>query len=154
MYSVKQVIVLRTQYPDGKGGTRGLRMGKLAAQVAHASMAVFLDRGEVRTVFDKFDVEEGGIESDLLEIVVTPEMSEWIRTGHAKIVVGVETEEELLRVYADAQKAGLPTALIQDHGYTEFAGIPTYTACAIGPATNEKIDAITGPNGTVKVKLL
>lgn len=40
---VKQVIVVRTKFPDGKGGTFGMRTGKLAAQVAHASLQVFVN---------------------------------------------------------------------------------------------------------------
>ena len=37
--NTKQVIVLRTRYPDNHGGTAGLRLGKSAAQVSHAAMA-------------------------------------------------------------------------------------------------------------------
>ncbi|NBO64961.1 MAG: hypothetical protein EBU88_08990, partial [Acidobacteria bacterium] len=36
---IKQVIVFRTSYPDGKGGVRKLRRGKEIAQACHASIA-------------------------------------------------------------------------------------------------------------------
>jgi PTH2 family peptidyl-tRNA hydrolase len=39
--------------------------------------------------------------------------------------------------------AGLITALIQDAGLTEFGGVPTYTALAIGPDIDTKIDELT-----------
>ena len=51
-----------------------------------------------------------------------------------------------------ARDAGLPTALIRDAGHTEFGGVPTLTACAIGPARVEDIDPITGPEGAVATK--
>jgi hypothetical protein len=35
------------------------------------------------------------------------------------------------------------TALIQDAGLTEFGGVPTYTALAIGPDEDAKIDELT-----------
>jgi peptidyl-tRNA hydrolase len=41
---IKQVIVLRIRYPDGQGGTRKVRTGKLVAQGAHASMAFLSKR--------------------------------------------------------------------------------------------------------------
>ena len=49
-----------------------------------------------------------------------------------------------MKVHHDAIEKGLPCALIQDSGLTEFKGIPTYTCCAIGPAKEELIDEITG----------
>jgi PTH2 family peptidyl-tRNA hydrolase len=121
MSKIKQVIVMRIQYPDGKGGFFKLRTGKQIAQGAHASMKVILD---------------------------TPQpypapMQEWLTTRFTKVVVQVNTEAELLEVYNKAKNAGLPCALIQDSGATEFHGVPTYTAVAIGPDLIEKIDPIT-----------
>ena len=42
-----------------------------------------------------------------------------------------------------AKLAGLPCSLIRDAGLTEFAGVPTLTAVAVGPAELSKVDAIT-----------
>lgn len=127
--TVKQVIVVRTHYPDGKGGTRRIRWGKLMAQVAHASMAVFFDR--ITRLVGR-DVAEG-LEScfgpddvTLICIPLTDPMDEWVNGTFAKVVLSVETEEELLRVFELAQEAGIPTALITDAGKTEFkAPCPT-----------------------------
>jgi len=50
----------------------------------------------------------------------------------------------LLFIHSAAEIAGLPCSLIQDAGFTEFNGVPTYTAVAIGPAQATEIDKITG----------
>ena len=52
-----------------------------------------------------------------------------------------------------ARERGLPTSLITDAGRTEFGGVPTRTAVAVGPAVVGEIDAITGPEGLVATKL-
>ena len=54
---------------------------------------------------------------------------------------------------AVAQAAGLPCALIRDLGATEFHGVPTHTAIAIGPAEAAEIDRITGPDGVIRTSL-
>lgn len=151
---IKQVIVLRTKYPDGRGGTMGMRLGKVGAQIAHASGKVFFDRNvpELSLVLRRRD---GSHEHQkMLCIPLTNEMDEWLQGMFTKVVVGVETEEDLLRCHELAKAAGLPTAIIQDMGATEFHGVPTYTTCAIGPADADEINRITGPEGAVKVKLL
>ena len=119
---IKQVIVLRKDL--------NMRKGKMVAQGAHASMKVFLDRGLT------YDYQ--------LHAELTPDMVEWVEGKFAKIVLGVESEEELLAVYEQAQEADIPTALITDDGRTEFHGEPTHTAVAVGPAKAEDIDPITG----------
>lgn len=118
-----------------------MRKGKLAAQAAHASLKVFLDRKTA---------ESGGI----LTVPITEEMSAWINGTFTKIVLGVESEADLLRAHEAAVQAGIPSALIQDQGYTEFHGVPTYTTCAIGPDLSERIDSITGKGGVIPTKLL
>lgn len=151
---VKQVILFRKKFPDGKGGHFSMRTGKVAAQVAHASMKVFFDR-KVPWARTPAWPELGLPESpDALLIPLTEEMSEWVHGIFAKIVCSVETEADLLRAYQLAQEAGIPCALIQDLGATEFHGVPTYTTVAIGPARAELIDPITGKDtGAVKTTL-
>lgn len=153
--SVKQVIIVRTDL--------NMRKGKIAAQVAHASLKVFLDR-KLKLLGDRdpseyLELADGRPEFpedtwDLLMIPLTHEMKAWVDGAFTKIVLGVESEEDLLRVHEAAKAAGIPTALIQDMGHTEFHGVPTHTTCALGPDVPEKIDAITGPAGIVKTKLL
>jgi PTH2 family peptidyl-tRNA hydrolase len=123
---IKQVIVMRKKYPDGKGGTTGLRTGKLISQGAHASCSFLADR--VRSTKPKLSKEEQA----------------WIDGAFAKICVSVDTEEELLEIYNKAKVAGLEVHLITDSGRTEFNGVPTKTCLAIGPDVSSKIDKITG----------
>lgn len=79
----------------------------------------------------------------------TPAMMEWLtweegKPGFTKIVVSCEGEEELKKIEALANEAGIPNAIILDNGLTEFHNIPTYTCIALGPDDAEKIDKITG----------
>lgn len=134
--TIKQIIVMRTHYPDGKGGTRKVRQGKMIAQGAHASMKV---------IFDHFqDSGDGRYELGPDEGWDWSVVRQWVEGKFTKIVVGVETEAELLVLRDQAAAAGLPYSLIQDAGDTEFGGVPTYTALAIGPAQAERLDPITG----------
>jgi peptidyl-tRNA hydrolase, PTH2 family len=68
----------------------------------------------------------------------------WLLGRFKKICVSVNSEAELLRLHQQAKAAGLITALIQDAGLTEFGGVPTYTALAVGPDTEDRVDLITG----------
>ncbi len=68
----------------------------------------------------------------------------WVNGQFTKVCVGVETEDELIAIYQTAWISGLPCSLIYDSGLTEFGGVSTATAVAIGPAPAEKIDPITG----------
>ena len=125
--NTKQVIVLRKDLK--------MRKGKMVAQGAHASMKAILDLGKT-------------IESDIiglndLVITMTPEMESWLCGIFTKVCVSVDSEEELLSIYEQAQDAGMVCSLIQDAGLTEFGGVPTYTAVAVGPADREDIDKIT-----------
>lgn len=152
---IKQVILFRKRFPDGKGGTFSPRVGKIAAQCAHASLKVFFDRKVNPRLFELL----GRIPflrslRYLLVIRLNEDMLEWVFGIFAKIVLSVENEADLLRAYKLAQEAGLPCALIQDMGATEFHGVPTYTTVAIGPARAELIDPITGQSiGAIKTSL-
>ena len=102
----KQLILVRQDLK--------LPKGKLAAQVAHASVeAVFrADRGVVGA---------------------------WRQEGMAKIVLKVGDEQELLARMQEAKDAGFTTALITDAGKTVVAP-GTKTCCAIGPAPAAELD--------------
>ena len=130
MDKVKQVIVMRTTYPDGKGGTKTVRKGKLIAQACHASIA-FLTRKLIQEKKDEYCA------------VLTNDEQNWILGKFAKVVVYVKTEEELLALYAKCREAKLTVHLIQDAGDTEFNGEPTYTALGVGPHRSSLIDPIT-----------
>lgn len=121
----KQVIVIRKDLK--------MRLGKAVAQGAHASMAAILDQGGLKHP-----------NSHKLVIDMTPEVEEWIMGRFTKICVGVDSKEELLELYTKAAEDGIICSLITDQGLTEFHGVPTLTAVAIGPDETEKIDKITG----------
>ncbi|GAB4512921.1 MAG: hypothetical protein Tsb0020_31020 [Haliangiales bacterium] len=129
--STKQVILYRRDLK--------MRKGKIAAQCAHAAMAVFFRRNQG--------------EPGELRIPLDGPMAIWSAGRFTKIVLSVEGEDELLAAHTHAQQAGLPTALITDAGKTEFAGVPTRTTVALGPAASEEIDRISGPGGLVPTKL-
>jgi len=136
--AVKQVLVYRRDLK--------MRKGKIAAQCAHASLAVFLRR--------RVAVAAEGVDpDDLLVVPLDAAMKQWVTRGSAKVCLSVDDEEALLEVHRLAQEAQLPCALIRDAGKTEFGGVPTYTAVAIGPAEVDRIDEITGKEGAVKTKL-
>ncbi len=117
-----------------------MRKGKLAAQVAHASLKVILDR-----MANIYHCHDGDIVNEKsLRLRQGEPWYEWINGQFAKIVVYVEDEQELFELRNKAEKAKITHALITDSGKTEFHGISTNTALAIGPDWAAKIDKITG----------
>lgn len=106
-----------------------MRRGKEIAQGSHASMEFLISqlRGEQKTI-DNLDV-------DTLA---------WIERGMAKVCLRVTSEQELVSHHEQAIALGLKSHIIRDSGRTEFSGVPTLTACAIGPAPAEEIDQVTG----------
>jgi len=92
--------------------------GKLAAQVAHASIGAW-KRADKKL------------------------RDEWEREGGKKVVLAVENESELRKFLIEAQRAGLPKALISDAGHTELKP-GTMTCLGIGPDNAKKIDGVTG----------
>lgn len=97
----------------------GMRKGKMIAQGAHAAVHAVIKTD--KKIF-----------------------ANWMLHGGTKIAVSVDSEKELDEINESAKKAGLVTAFIVDKGTTEFHGVPTATAVAIGPAPTQEIDKITG----------
>ena len=129
MADVKQVIAVRKDL--------NMRKGKVAAQVAHAAMKVFFDRMKI--------VDVSGHES--LYTLYIPHISEdekkWIQGSFTKVVVSVNSEEEIYDLAKRATDLAIPHAVIVDSGFTEFHGNKTTTCIAIGPDKSEKIDELT-----------
>ncbi len=123
---VKQVIVIR----------RDLRMrrGKEIAQGAHASSAWI-----VSAVAESVDPATGRA-----VVVLDPVARVWVTSSWRKVALQVRSEQELLELHVAAQARGLRSHLVRDSGRTEFAGVPTVTALAIGPDLAAAIDEITG----------
>jgi PTH2 family peptidyl-tRNA hydrolase len=97
----------------------GMGRGKIAAQVAHAAVAA------------------------ALRSLGSADFDGWLRDGQPKVVLKVTTGEQLRDVATRAGAAGLPVELIQDAGRTQVTP-GTLTCCAIGPAPDGAIDAVTG----------
>ncbi len=110
MPSYKQVIVVRSDLKLSKG--------KLAAQVAHASLEAYKKA-------DKRDVEE------------------WESVGTKKIVLKVSDEKELMEIYQKLKDAKLKPSLIKDAGLTEIPS-GTITCLGVGPVEEKIVDKITG----------
>ena len=145
MDEVKQVIVLRRKYPDGKGGYFIPRTGKLIAQACHASMKVLLDR----MTFEGISITNPPSSNPrFVEVsMIIPKsgcLYEWLQGVFTKVVVSVDSLDELLELQTKVNDAGIINAIITDAGRTEFHGEPTVTCIAIGPDKSEKIDDITG----------
>lgn len=97
-----------------------MRTGKVAAQSAHASQLTYIKYA------DDYRVKR------------------WLRGPFTKICVYVNSEEEFFEIERKAIEAGLLVSAIQDSGRTEFNGVPTWTALAIGPDIDENLKPITG----------
>jgi PTH2 family peptidyl-tRNA hydrolase len=108
----KQVMVVRRDL--------GMGTGKIAAQVAHAAvMGAEKTKAHRREWFD-----------------------EWFEGGQAKVVVKVQSMEELMDVRKRAESLRLPVVQVQDSGLTQIP--PGTTTCiGIGPAPADLIDKVT-----------
>ncbi len=106
---LKQVIVVDTSL--------NMPVGKLAAQVAHASIAAFLDSDETIQL-------------------------RWKDAGMPKIVLATSGEQNLIELLQNAKTKELPCALIRDAGRTVLKS-GTASALGIGPAENDEIDRLT-----------
>jgi len=106
---LKQVILVRSDLK--------LSPGKLAVQVAHASVLCTL-------------------KSDKILI------NDWLSKGSKKVVLKVKSEAELHKFKNEADQMGLKSYLVTDAGRTEIAP-GTETCLAIGPSQEDKIDKLT-----------
>ncbi|MFW5939540.1 MAG: peptidyl-tRNA hydrolase Pth2 [Halolamina sp.] len=107
---MKQAIVARTDL--------GMGTGKLAAQVAHASLSAYEDADE-RT------------------------RKAWKGAGQKKVVLKASGEAQLFELADRAEREGLPNAVIRDAGHTQLDP-GTATTVAIGPGDAEIVDRVTG----------
>jgi len=94
--------------------------GKLAAQVAHASVGTILHP-----------------ENNQAKIM------SWFHEGFRKIVLKVESEKEILDLRDKCEVEGISYFVVTDFGITEL-NQNTITCIGIGPDLNKVIDKITG----------
>lgn len=96
----------------------GMTPGKIAAQVGHASIGAY--KQCPKSILDK-----------------------WEESGQAKIVLQVDSLEQLLTLDQCAKALGLLTHSIEDAGRTQVEP-GSVTVCAIGPDSDARINQVTG----------
>ncbi len=109
---IKQVIVVRSDLELGKG--------KLAGQVAHASVSGY----------QKVARAEPGL------------ARAWEDAGQKKVVVKVSGEKELMQLFEKIKEAKIPVALIKDAGRTQIEP-GTVTCFSAGPWDGQELDRFT-----------
>lgn len=99
----------------------GMKKGKIAAQVGHASVQTVLSAG-----------------ASIPHLV-----DAWLGQGQKKVCVKANDESHLNTLEKEAKLRGLHTTKTIDAGHTQ---IPkgSFTVLAIGPAFDEEVDEITG----------
>lgn len=121
--NIKMVIVVNRAL--------NMRKGKMCAQAAHAAMGFLLDNNIAK-------------KSTQLHVELSDIETEWLNDGHAKIVVGCDSEPQLRDLMLKARLADIQVHEVIDAGRTEFHGEPTLTCCAFGPDHDHVLDKITG----------
>ena len=144
--NTKQVIVFRK---DLLKGPNAIRKGKFGAQCAHASLGALLTLFSVYKQelvrLGTFDVEPGKIQYEYnLTFGKDSILNDWLNGKFTKVVVSVDSDEELVALNKALDETYIPHALITDAGLTEFHGVPTNTCLGIGPYEAEEIDKFTG----------
>jgi PTH2 family peptidyl-tRNA hydrolase len=109
----KQVIAVRIDLK--------MSPGKMAAQVAHASLSA----------------------AEVARRNFTDWYNEWKEEGQKKVVVKVADEAEIIGLLEETKKSNLPWYIVNDAGLTELPP-GTTTTLGIGPGPNEVIDEVTG----------
>ena len=108
--TVKQVIVVNESLR--------LPRGKLASQVAHASLSAFL---------------RASLEA----------RERWLSEGMRKIVLSGESAAQITALLVRATELGLPSELVCDAGRTVVEP-GTATCLGLGPAADSDLDKVTG----------
>ncbi|HKL28537.1 MAG TPA: peptidyl-tRNA hydrolase Pth2 [Natrialbaceae archaeon] len=107
---MKQAIVARVDL--------GMGEGKLAAQVAHASLMAY-ENADDRS------------------------RSAWKGEGQKKVVLKADGEATLFELADQAEREGIPHAIVRDAGHTELEP-GTVTALGVGPGEDDLVDRVTG----------
>jgi PTH2 family peptidyl-tRNA hydrolase len=113
---VKMVIAVRKDIAMGKG--------KIAAQVAHAAVAcTLISMKKNKKMFN-----------------------EWYAAGQKKVVVKVDSLQEIYKIKEECKIRGVISEIIMDAGFTQI--IPgTVTCIGLGPDEDDLLDQITGDYG-------
>ncbi len=112
MLELKQVIILRKDLQMSKG--------KAAAQASHAAVAA-----AIKSKREKPN-----------------EFTLWWNTGQKKVVLGVDSEAELVELENKLKSTGVVIVKIDDAGRTQLPP-GTTTALGIGPHAQKAVEEIT-----------
>lgn len=96
----------------------GMTPGKIAAQVGHASIGAYKQS-------------------------TVPILDKWEDSGQAKIVLQVDSLDQLRTLEQCAKAIGIQTYSVEDAGRTQVEP-GSVTVCAIGPDSETKINQVTG----------
>lgn len=108
---IKQIILIRTDLKMTKG--------KIAAQAAHAAVST----------------------QEIVRLKNKHIWKKWLLEGQKKVVLKVNSEDELLHYFKEAEKVNLPVKLIHDMGLTQLPP-NTLTALGIGPILEDEAKKI------------
>lgn len=100
--------------------------GKLAAQAGHAFCDSLKEAESINSSLVKNYRNEG--------------------LGGSKITLSAKNQNQLMRAYNEALKAGIPCSIVVDKNHVlppHFNGEPIITALGIGPCTQEEAKHIT-----------
>jgi len=117
----KQAIVVREDLK--------MSPGKLAVQVAHASVGAIHNRSGI--------------------YLPPATLENWFNEGFRKIVLKVPSMKEIIALEGKCIEQNIPWYSVYDFGLTELEP-NTLTCIGIGPDLNENIDKITGKLGLYK----
>ncbi|MHB1829819.1 MAG: peptidyl-tRNA hydrolase Pth2 [Candidatus Micrarchaeaceae archaeon] len=113
MDEVKQVIIMRKDLD--------MSLGKTVSQGAHASVLSYMEALRAdRKIVDA-----------------------WLSSGQKKIVLKVDDEKTLSRLYEAFKYKNVPCAIVNDAGLTQLPP-GTTTALGIGPWKSDEINLLTG----------
>ncbi len=111
--------------------------GKLGAQVAHASMAALLLGSSIQALPHLTNTPTA------LVIPLDVDLEPWLSGRFTKVVLEVNSEEEMLDIYTRAIAEGFRASKIVDSGLTVFNG-PTLTCVGLGAHLPEAVHHLVG----------
>lgn len=109
----KMVLVVRSDL--------GLRKGKIASQCAHAAVMCYMRSASVNQA----------------------KLNSWLVQGQPKIVVKVESLEEMVEIAKKANEKRVVAEIVRDAGRTQISS-GTETVLGLGPDSSDVIDSLAG----------
>ncbi|KAK9056485.1 hypothetical protein SSX86_023846 [Deinandra increscens subsp. villosa] len=108
----KMVLVVRNDLKMGKG--------KIAAQCSHATLGLY------KKILHR----------------APKALSRWEMCGQVKVVVKIESEDDMLELQTRAKSLAIPTHIVIDAGRTQIAPNSRTVMAVLGPA--DMVDDVTG----------